>query len=70
MEKLLTTKEVSEILGYKTDPKFRFVRDLWKKGEIEGARFGNRLLFKETSIQDYIDRQFRKQNKRVLGKAL
>lgn len=64
MEKLLSTKEVSEILGYTKDPKFRFVRDLWKAGKIEGAKIGKRLMFRQESIEKYVNEQFEKQNKR------
>ena len=69
MEKLLTLKEVSEILGYTKDPKYRFVRDLRKKGILNGAKIGNKLLFKETDVENFIEHQFRIQNikwKRVL----
>ena len=64
MERLLTLKEVCEIFGC-DDPKGRYVRELRKKGVIEGAKFGNKLLFKESSVRDYIDRQFETQNKRT-----
>ncbi len=62
MEKLLTLKEVSEILGYTKDKQYRFVRELRKRGEIPAAKIGNRLLFKEQDVKDYIDYQFKKQN--------
>ena len=62
MEKLLTLKEVSEILGYTKDKKYRFVRELRKRGEIPAVKIGNRLLFKEQDVKDYIDYQFKKQN--------
>lgn len=65
MERLLTLKEVSTILGHTSDPKGRFVRELRNKGLIEGAKIGNKLLFKESSIQNYIDTQFAMQNKKV-----
>lgn len=64
MEKLLTLKEVCDILGC-DDPKGRYVRELRKKGIIDGAKFGNKLLFKESSIRDFIDKQFELQNKRT-----
>jgi len=60
MEKLLTLQEVSELLGSE-DPKGRKVRDLWKAGYLEGAKFGRRIMFKEKSVQEYIDHQFRLQ---------
>ena len=60
MEKLLTTKEVCELLGCK-DPKGRWVRNLWKGGYIEGAKFGNKILYKETSVRDFINHQFKLQ---------
>ena len=65
MEKLLTLKEVCTILRHTEDPKGRFVRELRKKGLIEGAKIGNRLLFKESSVQRYIDSQFDMQNKKA-----
>jgi len=60
MEKLLTLKEVCELLGSE-DPKGRKVRELWKRGELEGAKFGRKLMFKQSSVEDYIDAQFRLQ---------
>lgn len=65
MEKLLTLKEVSEILGYTKDPKYRFVRDLRKKGLLEGAKIGHKLMFKESAVENYIERVFESQNKKV-----
>ena len=62
MDKLLTVKEVSEILGHTKDPKYRFVRGLRKKGDLVGAKIGNQLMFKEQDVKDYIDYQFKKQN--------
>jgi len=62
MEKLLTLKEVSEILGHTKDPKYRFVRELRKKGELPGAKIGGKLLFKESDVKQYIDWQFKIQN--------
>lgn len=64
MEKLISTKEASEMLGYTQDIKYRFVRDLWKSGKIEGAKIGKRLMFKESSIEDYVNKQFELQNKK------
>lgn len=62
MEKLLTLKEVSEILGHTKDPKYRFVRELRKKGDLKGAKIGNKLMFKESDVKDYIEWQFNIQN--------
>ena len=64
MERLLTLKEVCDIFGC-DDPKGRYVRELRKKGIIEGAKFGNKLLFKESSIKSFIENQFELQNKRT-----
>lgn len=64
MEKLLTLKEVCDIFGC-DDPKGRYVRELRKKGILEGAKFGNKLLFKESSVKNFIDKQFEMQNKRT-----
>ena len=65
MEKLLTLKEVSEILGHTKDNKYRFVKGLWKKGLLEGAKIGNKLMFKESSVENYVENQFESQNKKV-----
>ena len=65
MEKLLTLKEVSEILGYTKDPKYRFVRDLRKKGVLEGAKIGNKLMFKQSAVENYIESVFESQNKKI-----
>lgn len=62
MEKLLSLKEVSELLGYSKDPKYRFVRELRKKGELPGAKIGRKLMFKESDVKNYIDYQFKIQN--------
>ena len=64
MERLMTLKEVCEIFGC-DDPKGRYVRNLRSKGLIEGAKFGNKLLFKESSVQRYIEKTFNAQNKRA-----
>lgn len=63
MERLLTCKEVSNILGYPKDIQCRFVKGLRRKGVLEGAKIGNRLMFKESDVQEYIDRQFKIQNR-------
>ena len=62
MEKLLTTQQVSEILGHTDDSQCRFVRELRKKGVLVGAKIGKKLLFKESDVQAYIDHQFKIQN--------
>lgn len=67
MEKLLTLKEVAEMLGC-TDSKGRYIRELKKKGIIEGAKFGNKWLFKESSIENFIEHQFEIQNRKVFTK--
>jgi len=64
MERLLTLKEVCDILGVE-DPDGRAVRELRKRGLIEGAKFGRRLMFKESSVQAYIDKQFDYQNRHL-----
>ena len=61
MEKLLTLQEVSQILG-STDPKGRQARELWKKGYLNAAKIGRRLMFTETSVREYINYQIRSQN--------
>lgn len=61
MEKLLTLKEVCELLGC-TDPKGRYVRNLWKSGWIVGAKFGTHLMFTEKSVDEFIQHQLQKQN--------
>jgi len=66
MEKLLTLQEVCEILGV-DDPKGRYVRDLRKKGILIGAKFGRHLMFKESSLNDFIENQFEIQNKKMGG---
>lgn len=50
-----------EILGC-TDPKGRYVRELRKKGLLEAAKFGNRLMFTERSVERFIQDQFDRQN--------
>ena len=64
MEKLMTLKEVCEVLGSK-DPKGRMVRNLRNKGVLDGVKIGRNLMFKESSVNAYIEDQFKKQNKRV-----
>lgn len=61
MEKLLTVQEVSELFGSK-DPKGRMVRDLRKKGILPGFKIGNRLLFREQDVKDFINKQYKIQN--------
>ena len=62
MERLLTCKEVSQILGYQ-DSKYRFVKTLRKNGILAGAKIGGRLMFKESDVEKYIEHQFKIQNK-------
>ena len=61
MEKLLTLKEVCNILGC-NDPKGRYVRNLRDKGVLECAKFGRHLMFTESSVERFIKEQFDKQN--------
>ena len=68
MEKLLTLQQVCELVG-STDPKGRKVRELWKAGKLDAAKFGRRLMFKEQSVQNYIDNQFKLQNKSAPRKS-
>ena len=61
MERLLTLKEVCQMLG-STDPKGRMVRNLQPEGKLEAAKFGRSLMFKESSVKEYIEEQFERQN--------
>lgn len=63
MEKLITCKEASTMLGYSKDVQCRYVKGLRKKGLLAGAKFGNRLMFKESDVLDFIERQFKIQNR-------
>lgn len=63
LERLLTIKEVSELLGYTKDPQYRFVRSLRKRGLLVGAKFGNKLMFKRSDVEDFVEKQFAIQNK-------
>lgn len=65
MEKLLTIKEVSEILGYTKDNQYRFVRKLRKDGYLQGVKIGTKLLFKEADVERFIEKQFEIQNRRT-----
>lgn len=65
MDKLLTLKEVSELLGSK-DPKGRMVRELRKKGFLTGAKIGKHLMFREQEVKAFIDKQFAIQNPKVI----
>ena len=60
--KLLTLKEVNSYLGRK-DKKCRFVQELRKDGILTGAFIGGKLMFKESEVIDYINREFARQNK-------
>lgn len=62
MERLLTIKEVSEMLGYTQDTQYRFVRSLRKKGLLAGAKIGNKLMFRRSDVEAYIENQFKIQN--------
>lgn len=64
MEKMLKLEEVCEILGY-TDRTGRAVRELRKKGILEGAKYGRRLMFTERSVEKYISTQLAIQNKPI-----
>lgn len=66
MEKLLTLKEVSEMLGT-TDPKCRFVRKLRSSGVLPGVKIGKKVLFKESDVENYVEYLFEIQNKRVFA---
>lgn len=61
---LLTLQEVNQIFGLK-DPKARYVRNLYKKGLITGAKFGRNLLIEKRSVDDFIAREIRLQNPKV-----
>lgn len=63
MEKLLTIKDVSSLLH--CGSKNRYVYELVSKGTIKCAKFGNKWLFKESDIKDFIDKQFEMQNKKT-----
>ena len=64
LTKLLSLKEVSELLGSK-DPKGRMVRDLRTQGKLEAVKIGRNLMFTERSVSNYIDEQIRMQNKKA-----
>lgn len=64
MEKLLTLKEVCDVLGCK-DVKGRYVRNLRSKGILEGAKFGRNLMFTQSSVERFIQNQFRLQNPKL-----
>ena len=68
MEKLLTLKQVCEIVGC-NDPKGRYVRNLRDKGILEAAKFGRHLMFTESSVRRFVEGEFKKQNKRASCKA-
>ena len=63
MERLITCKEASAMLGYSKDAQCRYIKGLRKKGLLTGARFGNKLMFKEQDVLDFIERQFKIQNR-------
>ena len=66
MEKLLTLREVCSILGC-DDPEGRYVRNLRDDGVLEGARIGRKLMFKESSVERFIESQFAKQKVKRAG---
>ena len=68
MEKLLTLKQVCEIVGC-DDPKGRYVRNLRDKGILVGAKFGRHLMFTESSVREFVEGEFRRQNKGRLFNA-
>ena len=62
--KLLTLQEVNSYLG-RRDKKCRFVHQLRDQGVLTGAYIGGKLMFKESEVVAYIDREFERQNKKV-----
>lgn len=42
--------------------KNKFVYEIARKRIIPSAKIGNKLLFKESDVLEYIDRQFKLQN--------
>ena len=52
-EKLLSVKDVQEILGISRDTAYRMVRD----GEIESYRVGKLYKIKQDSLDNYIRNQ-------------
>ena len=64
MEKMLTLEDVSLILGYKKDGQYRAVRKLRKDGKLRGVKIGKKILFKESDLEDFIENQYRIQNKK------
>lgn len=66
MERFLTLPEVCRLLGSE-DPKGRMVRRLRDRGELEAVKFGRRLMFKQSSVEKYIERQFKLQNPKRKG---
>lgn len=65
MEKMLTSREVSNILGYTRDTQCRFVSRLRKEGHLKGVKIGNKLLFKESDVEEFIEHQYEIQNKEI-----
>lgn len=62
--KLLTLQEVNSYLG-RRDKKCRFVHQLRDQGVLNGAFIGGKLMFKESEVVSYIEREFARQNKKV-----
>lgn len=52
-ERMLSVKDVQEILGVSRDTAYRKVRN----GEIEAYRFGKIYRIKQESLDDYIQKQ-------------
>ena len=65
MEKMLTLEDVSIMLGYKKDGQYRPVRKLRKDGILRSVKIGKKILFKESDVEEYIEHQYRIQNKIV-----
>jgi excisionase family DNA binding protein len=51
--KLLTTKQVQEMLGVSERTIFNFI----DRGELKGFKVGRSWRFEESDIEDYINRQ-------------
>ena len=62
--RLLTLQEVNSVLG-RRDKKCRFVLSLRDNGILQGAYIGGKLMFKESEVNEYINREFARQNKRT-----
>lgn len=58
--KLLTTKQVQEMLGVSERTIFNFM----ERGDLKGFKVGRSWRFEESDIEDYINRQRRKAEQR------